>query len=142
MIRVPFTITHPDLTPIQAHPGDAGMDLRAAEAGHLMAGERRLVPTGLRVAIPAGYEGQVRPRSGLALRYGLTIPNSPGTVDSSYRGPVGVILHAAGASVRWERGDRIAQLVIVPVPQVELVAVESLDETERGTGGFGSTGVS
>ena len=83
----------------------------------------------------------MRPRSGLALCHGLAVTNSPGTVDSSYRGPVGVILHALGGWVRWERGDRIAQLVIVPVPQVELVAVESLDETGRGAGGFGSTGV-
>jgi dUTP pyrophosphatase len=99
------------------------------------------VPTGLRVAIPAGYEGQVRPRSGLALRHGVTLPNAPGTIDSDYRGEVQVILHNGGHEpVVIRRGDRIAQLVIAPVAQPEWEEVESLDATERGEGGFGHTG--
>jgi dUTP pyrophosphatase len=123
----------------------AGMDLRAAVPGDapltLRPGDRHAVPTGLAMAIPPGFEGQVRPRSGLALRAGVTCLNSPGTVDADYRGEVKVILVNLGAEdfvVR--RGERIAQLLISPVAQATWAEVESLDETARGAGGFGSTG--
>ena len=128
--------------PSYATEGAAGLDLRAALGGRLVLGpgERALVPTGLRFAVPAGYEAQVRPRSGLALRHGIVLPNSPGTIDSDYRGEVQVILWNAGPEpFAIERGDRIAQLVIAPVAHVELEE-SALDETPRGTGGFGSTG--
>jgi len=122
-------------------PGSAGLDLCADEAVTLAPGERRLVPTGLAVEIPPGHEGQVRPRSGLALRQGVGMANAPGTIDSDYRGEVGVILVNWGsAPAAIARGDRIAQLVIAPVTQAELVPVEVLGATGRGSGGFGSTG--
>ena len=123
----------------------AGMDLRAAVPADapltLRPGDRHAVPTGLAMAIPPGFEGQVRPRSGLALRHGVTCLNSPGTVDADYRGEVKVILinHGPEAFV-VRRGDRIAQLLISPVAQASWREVESLDETARGAGGFGSTG--
>jgi dUTP pyrophosphatase len=121
--------------------GAAGMDLRADETVALAPGERRLVPTGIAVAIPPGFEGQVRPRSGLALKLGLGMPNAPGTIDSDYRGEVGVILVNWGSDpVRMERGERIAQLVVAPVTRAELVPVAELPDTSRGGGGFGSTG--
>jgi dUTP pyrophosphatase len=123
--------------------GSAGMDLRAdlAEPLVLGPGERTLVPTGLRLEIPPGYEGQVRPRSGLALKRGLTLLNAPGTIDSDYRGDLGVILvNLSAEPQRIEPGDRIAQLLFAPVTRVELVEVDSLAGTERGAGGFGSTG--
>lgn len=119
----------------------AGMDLRCAEDFTLYPNERRLIGTGLRVAIPPGYEGQVRPRSGLALQHGISMVNSPGTIDADYRGEIGVILINHGADVvTFSAGDRIAQLVICPVARAELIVVETLKETERGEGGFGSTG--
>ena len=100
-----------------------------------------MIPTGWRIALPVGFEAQVRPRSGLALRHGILIPNSPGTIDADYRGEIQVILMNAGTeSFRVERGDRIAQLVVAPVVRPEWVEVESLDSTERGDGGFGHTG--
>jgi dUTP pyrophosphatase len=130
--------------PGPASPGSAGVDLRAAVEDELVIrpGERRLVPTGLVLEIPPGWEGQVRPRSGLALRHGIGILNAPGTIDSDYRGEVGVILVNLGeAPFPLKRGDRIAQLVIGRVETVEWVESESLDGTGRGDGGFGSTGV-
>ena len=121
--------------------GSAGMDLCANEDVRLEHLERKLVPTGLRIAIPEGYEGQVRPRSGLALKHGLSMVNTPGTIDSDYRGEIGVILINLGQEpVHLNRGDRIAQLVICPVVRAEMTQVESLDATHRGEGGFGSTG--
>ncbi len=121
--------------------GAAGLDLRADEACLLAPGERRLVPTGLSLEIPPGFEGQVRPRSGLALRHGVGMVNAPGTIDSDYRGEVGVILVNWGsASFEVQRGERIAQLVVAPVVQVELSLVADLSGSERGDGGFGSTG--
>ncbi len=131
-------------------PGSAGADVRAnfpasaREDGITLApGARALVPTGLRVAIPPGFEIQVRPRSGLALKQGLTVANAPGTIDSDYRGPLGVILVNLGdVPVMIGHGDRIAQLVVAPVVQGRFALAERLDETARGTGGFGSTGVS
>ena len=121
----------------------AGLDLCAANVEPLVVepGQIRLVPTGLPVAIPAGYEGQVRPRSGLALKHGLVIVNSPGTIDADYRGEVGVIVGNIGdRPYTVERGMRIAQLVIAPVVQAEIEVVEALDATPRGSGGFGHTG--
>jgi dUTP pyrophosphatase len=120
------------------------MDLSAALEAPvvLLPGERRLIPTGYAVAIPPGFEGQVRPRSGLALRHGVTVLNAPGTVDSDYRGELQVLLvnHGTEAFV-VKRGDRIAQLVICPVAEAELAEVEALEATSRGAGGYGSTGV-
>lgn len=119
----------------------AGLDLVAAERTVLGPGERTAVGTGIAIALPAGFEAQVRPRSGLALKHGVTLLNSPGTIDADYRGEVRIILvnHGAEAFV-VERGDRIAQLVVAPVSRAEWVEVESLPESERGAGGFGSTG--
>jgi dUTP pyrophosphatase len=124
--------------------GAAGMDLRAAlaEPVTIPPGERRFVRTGLALAIPDGFEGQVRPRSGLALRHGIGIVNSPGTIDADYRGEIGIVLVNHGAEpFVVEPLARIAQLVIAPVARAELVVVESLDGTSRGAGGYGSTGV-
>jgi dUTP pyrophosphatase len=130
------------LKPHRQTAAAAGLDLVAAASVKLEPGERALVPTGIAVAIPAGFEGQVRPRSGLALRYGLTCLNSPGTIDSDYRGEVRVLLiHHGREPVTIERGWRIAQLVVAPVAAASPVLVPSLDETARGQGGFGSTGV-
>lgn len=140
----------PDVAlPDYATAGAAGADLRAnllpedrAEGVVLAPGARALVPTGLRVAIPEGYEMQIRPRSGLALKHGVGLPNSPGTIDSDYRGPLGVILVNFGQEdFVVGHGDRIAQAVIAPVVQARFALAESLDQTARGAGGFGSTGV-
>jgi dUTP pyrophosphatase len=121
--------------------GSAGLDLRADEAVALAPGERALIPTGLALEIPPGFEGQVRPRSGLAARHGVGLLNAPGTVDSDYRGEVKVVLVNLGqAPVRFERGERVAQLVISPVARASLEVVEALGDTGRGAGGFGSTG--
>lgn len=122
--------------------GAAGMDLCAAieQPLHLESLERARVPSGFAIAIPRGYEGQVRPRSGAAWKHGLSIPNSPGTIDSDYRGEVAVLLVNLGvAPVTIEPGQRIAQLVICPVARAELTEVDDLDDTPRGTGGFGHT---
>jgi dUTP pyrophosphatase len=118
------------------------MDVRAAEATSLSPGKRGLVGTGFAFAIPEGYEVQVRPRSGLALKKGISVLNSPGTIDSDYRGEIKVILANLGEEdFIIERGDRIAQIVVAPVQRGNLVEVDILDDTARGTGGFGSTGV-
>ena len=126
--------------------GSAGMDLIAAldeeETLFLPAGERALVPTGLALEIPQGYEGQIRPRSGIALTYGVTVLNSPGTIDADYRGEVRVMLINLGLETfAIERGARIAQLIIAPVTRVALEATDELIDSERGAGGFGSTGL-
>jgi len=127
--------------PSYATSAAAGLDLRADSPVTLRPGERALVPTGIAIAIPPGYEGQVRPRSGLALRIGITCLNSPGTIDSDYRGEVCVVVVNLGQeSVELARGERIAQLVVAPVSRAELVQVEELPGTARGTGGFGHTG--
>ncbi|WP_424979349.1 dUTP diphosphatase [Leisingera sp. S232] len=125
--------------------GAAGADVRAnlPDRGQLVLqpGERKLVPTGLRIEIPAGYEVQIRPRSGLALKHGITLPNTPGTIDSDYRGPLGVILLNAGSDpFEIRHGDRIAQMVAAPVLQARFELADALTETGRGGGGFGSTG--
>jgi len=135
----------PVAVPLPAYQSEhaAGLDLCAAlaEPVALEPGERRLVPTGLALAIPHGYEGQVRPRSGLALRAGISVVNSPGTIDSDFRGEVGIVLinHGTEAFV-VEPLSRIAQLVIAPVARVDLQLVDELDDTGRGAGGYGSTG--
>ncbi len=131
--------------PAYATAGAAGADLRAnfsdRRAVVLTSGARVLVTTGLRIAVPAGYEVQLRPRSGLALRHGITLPNSPGTIDSDYRGPLGVIVMNCGTEpFVIEHGARIAQMVVAPVMQARFDVVSDLDETPRGAGGFGSTG--
>ena len=122
----------------------SGMDLLADLTGEVQLDslERRLIPTGLCLELPPGYEAQIRPRSGLALKHGLTCLNSPGTIDADYRGEVGVLLiNLSKEPVTLKRGDRIAQMVISPTVQAQLVEVEALSETARGQGGFGSTGV-
>jgi len=127
--------------PAYATAGAAGMDVVSAESVTLAPGARHAVATGLALAIPPGYEIQVRPRSGLALKHGITVPNTPGTIDSDYRGELKVILINHGAEpFIITRGDRVAQLVLAPVVQAVWDEVDSLDATERGAGGFGSTG--
>jgi dUTP pyrophosphatase len=127
--------------PDYATEGSAGLDLRSIEEAVFAPGERRLVRTGIRVEIPSGYEGQVRARSGLALRHGIALVNAPGTIDSDYRGEIAVIMINLGQDVvKLEMGERIAQLVICPVARAVVQIVDSLDSTERGEGGFGSTG--
>lgn len=136
---------NPDLPlPSYETNGSAGMDLPAAIEEPIVLGqlERAAIPTGLQIAIPDGFEGQVRPRSGLAFRHGLTVTNAPGTIDADYRGELKVLLVNLGSEpVTIERGMRIAQLVIAPVVQADVIEVSDLDSTERGAGGFGSTGV-
>lgn len=128
--------------PAYASAGAAGMDICAAEAITLKPGKRAAVPTGFAFAIPHGYEIQVRPRSGLALKHGITCLNTPGTIDCDYRGEVKVILANLGdEEISFERGDRIAQLVVAAAPHAKVSEVDVLDETVRGAGGFGSTGV-
>ena len=127
--------------PSYATPGAAGMDVVAAEDLDLMPGQRHAVATGFKLAIPEGYEVQVRPRSGLALKHGITVPNTPGTIDSDYRGELKVIMiNHCSEPFPIRRGERIAQLVPAAVTQAEWDEVEELCETERGAGGFGSTG--
>ncbi len=127
--------------PAYATEGAAGMDVLAAEDIDLASGARHAVATGLAMAIPPGFEIQVRPRSGLALKHGISVPNTPGTIDSDYRGELKVILINHGADMfTIRRGDRIAQLVLAPVVQARWVEVLNLDDTARGEGGFGSTG--
>jgi dUTP pyrophosphatase len=127
--------------PAYQTPHAAGLDLRADEDISLAPGERRAVPTGLAVELPEGYEGQVRPRSGLAARHGVGMVNAPGTIDADYRGEVQVLLVNHGQEpFAARRGERIAQLVVAPVARVEIREVEELSGTDRGAGGFGSTG--
>ena len=140
-----FKRIHPlAVLPAYAHPSDAGMDLRSVEelVIPLAPGHRALVHTGLVMMLPPLYEAQVRPRSGLALKQGVTVLNTPGTIDSGYRGEIGVILANFGeADFAVRQGDKIAQLVIAPVTQPTIEETEVVDETDRGAGGFGSTGV-
>ena len=145
MIRVRVQrLAHAEGLPLPAYAtaGSAGMDIAAAVRSpmEIAPGERALVPTGLRLAVPPGYEAQIRPRSGLALRHGLTLPNSPGTIDSDYRGELRIIVMNSGvAPVRIERGMRIAQMVVAPVPRIVLDECADLGRTGRGEAGFGST---
>ena len=142
-MKVAFKRIHPDAAlPAYAHDGDAGMDVRSVEDLTIPAGRRALVHTGLVMVLPPDAEAQVRPRSGLALKHGVTVLNTPGTIDAGYRGEVGVILINLGAEpFVVEKGMKIAQLVVVPVAQAEIVEVAAVDATDRGAGGFGSTGV-
>jgi dUTP pyrophosphatase len=128
--------------PSYAHPGDAGADLRAREDVFLAAGERRLVPTGVSIALPNGYVALIHPRSGLATKHGLTVVNAPGTVDAGYRGEISVTLLNTDRdkAIELRRGDRIAQMVIQRVEYAQFVAVAELSDSVRGDGGFGSTG--
>ena len=142
MIELPVRRLRPDAAlPARAYAGDAGFDLAACERVELGPGERAGVPTGLAVAIPEGYAGFVQPRSGLAARNGLTVVNTPGLIDSGYRGELVVILLNTDREVPFvvEPGMRIAQLVVLPVPEVELVEVDELPASERGVRGFGSS---
>ncbi|MCQ2379036.1 MAG: dUTP diphosphatase [Victivallaceae bacterium] len=130
-----------DLFPAKAHIDDAAYDLRAAADTTLAVGKSTLVPTGIFMEIPVGFEAQIRPRSGLALKHNLSLTNSPGTIDAGYRGEVGIIMFNPGpAPFEVHRGDRIAQMVIAKLAECELVAAEDLSETGRGAGGFGSSG--
>lgn len=142
--RVEFKKLRPDaVIPAYMTAGAAGLDLSAAldEPMEIRPGERRLVPIGLAVAIPPGFEGSVRPRSGLAIKHGITLVNAPGTVDSDFRGQLQVIVINHGTEPFVIRhGERVAQMVIAPVAHADVVEVETLSETERGSGGFGSTG--
>ncbi|MCK6065372.1 MULTISPECIES: dUTP diphosphatase [Microbacterium] len=130
--------------PVYAHPGDAGADLTAAEAVRLEPGERALVGTGVRIALPDGHVAFVVPRSGLAAKHGITIVNAPGTVDAGYRGEIKVSLLNTDAREAFDVavGDRIAQLIVMPVPPVRFLPVDTLPDSSRGEGGFGSTGYS
>ena len=143
-IRIRITSDSPFEIPRYATPGASGMDLRANLSDSLVLNsmERRLIPTGIRLEIPEGYEGQIRPRSGLALKQGLTCLNSPGTIDSDYRGEINVLLvNLSGAPQTIQPGDRIAQLVFCPVAKASLQISDQLKTTERGEGGFGHTGI-
>jgi dUTP pyrophosphatase len=142
MIELPIRRLRDDaILPERAYAGDAGLDLAACERHELGPGERAVVPTGLAVAIPEGYAGFVQPRSGLASKHGITIVNTPGLVDSGYRGELRVVLLNTDSSEPFvvEPGMRIAQLVVLPVPEIELFVVEELPESERGVRGFGSS---
>ena len=144
MLEVPVVVLDPELPmPSYARPGDAGFDLVARERAELApGGGRGLVPTGIAVALPAGFAGFVQPRSGLALEHGVTVLNSPGLVDAGYRGELKVVLVNTDPVHAYtvERGDRIAQFVVQAVEQVQLTTVDSLDPSERGEGGFGHSG--
>lgn len=142
-MKVKFEKLNKDaVIPSYAHKGDAGMDLHAAEGMYIPSGEWRVVRTGLRMELPDGYEAQVRPRSGLAAEWGITVLNSPGTIDAGYRGEIGVILHNASKECFVVlKGMRIAQLVVAPVVYAETEEGEIDCSSARGTGGFGSTGV-
>jgi len=125
-----------------AHKGDAGIDLYSAETSEILPGEIKLIKTGIKIAIPEGFEGQVRPKSGLALKKGITVLNTPGTIDSGYRGEIGVIVINHGKEkFTAEKGKKIAQLVFNKIELAEIEFVEELDDTSRGENGFGSTGL-
>ena len=142
-MTVRFKRLCPDaVLPAYAHPGDAGMDIRSVDDLEIAPGTRALVHTGLVMILPPGWEAQVRPRSGLALKHGVTVLNTPGTIDAGYRGEVGVILANFGnAPFAVKKGDRIAQVVVAPVTTAAIVETDVVDDTDRGGGGFGSTGV-
>lgn len=144
MVKIKIVNRGSQQIPAYATPESAGMDLRAniTEPIVLHPLERRIIPTGLYIALPPGYEAQVRPRSGLAFKHGITVLNSPGTIDSDYRGELGVLLvNLSNEDFTVEAGERIAQMVIARHEQGEFVEVEELDDTERGAGGYGHTGV-
>jgi dUTP pyrophosphatase len=142
MVKLKIMKTNPfAVIPKYANPGDAGMDLYAVSYHILEPGDICLVPIGIKVEFPVGYELQIRPRSGLALKYGISVVNTPGTVDAGYRGEIGVILINHGKEqFRIERGDRIAQAVLKKVERADIKEVTELSETKRGEGGYGSSG--
>ncbi|EFQ84182.1 dUTP diphosphatase [Aeromicrobium marinum DSM 15272] len=143
MVDIALTRLDPGVPlPAYAHPGDAGADLVTTVDAVIGPGERRLLPTGLAIALPTGYAAFVHPRSGLALRHGVSVVNTPGTIDSGYRGEISVVLinHDLTEPVRLSRGDRIAQLVVQRVEHAVFHEVDALDRTGRGAGGYGSTG--
>lgn len=140
-LKINITADDPSLVPVYQTEGSGGADLKAAESGVIESGDYRLIKTGIRIELPSGYEAQVRPRSGLALKHGVTSLNSPGTIDCDYRGEIGVILINHGKEpFRFQKGDRIAQLVISRYAKADFNIVGELSGTERGTGGFGHTG--
>lgn len=140
-ININIKVEDENLMPSYETLGSAGADLKANEEGVLMPGQRKLIKTGISIELPAGYEAQVRPRSGLALKHGISMVNTPGTIDSDYRGEIGVILINHGDTpFEYKKGDRIAQLVIARYSRAEFQICSSLSETERGSGGFGHTG--
>lgn len=142
-MKIPITLLDPEMpVPSYAHAGDAGVDLRSRVEMVIPAGERALVPTGIAIAIPDGYVGLVHPRSGLAIKHGISMVNTPGTIDAGYRGEIQVILinHDRSEGFTISRFDRIAQLLIQRVERVEFEEVDHLPESERGEGGFGSSG--
>ncbi len=141
-MKIPFLALDTELpTPAAAHPGDAGLDLYARVETVLEPGAWAMVPTGVAIAIPEGYAGLVAPRSGLAARQAISVVNGPGIIDAGYRGEVNAILINHGPEpVTLARGERVAQLLVVPIEQIDLVAVEELPDSLRGSGGFGSTG--
>ncbi|MEI6210299.1 MAG: dUTP diphosphatase [bacterium] len=141
-MKICFQRLHPAaVLPQYAHPGDAGMDLCACESCEILPGARRLVRTGLVMELPAGTEAQVRPRSGLAIKHGITLLNTPGTIDEGYRGEIGVILINLGSEIfHITPGMRIAQMVVAPVLRATVEEVAEVSTTARGSGGFGSTG--
>ena len=142
MFKVMVKRIHPDaVIPRYAHDGDAGVDLYSVEDVTLEPGERKLVPTGLKIAFPRGYEAQVRPKSGLAIKQGLSVLNTPGTVDHGYRGEVGVIaVNLGNEKVEIKKGMKVAQMVFNEIEEATFEETDELDDTSRGEGGFGSTG--
>ncbi|QBE47510.1 dUTP diphosphatase [Leucobacter triazinivorans] len=140
VVEIPIRAEYP---PRYAHPGDAGADLHAAEAAEIAPGERALIGTGVSIALPEGYAAFVVPRSGLAAKHGITVVNSPGTVDAGYRGEIKVVLLNTDRehTFRVEPGDRIAQVIVMPVSRAVFAPVQELSESDRGAGGFGSTGL-
>ena len=141
IVKIKMNKGDEDLFPVKAHPDDAAADLRARMDVELVPEKSVLVPTGVFMELPVGYEAQVRPRSGLAIKHNLFVTNSPGTIDAGYRGEVSVIMFNPNKESYFiKRGDRIAQMVIAKLPEVEFLAVDMLSLSERGTGGFGSTG--
>lgn len=143
MLKVKFKKIYPDaVVPTYAHPGDAGFDLYSIEDCPLNSSETKLINTGLKIEIPKGYEVQIRPRSGLALKHGVTILNAPGTIDSGYRGLIGILLiNHSNETYKIKKGERIAQGVINKVEEAVLEEVNELSDSSRGEGGFGSTGI-
>lgn len=141
LVQVAFVAEEGATLPTYQTNGSAGMDLTIVERIELAPMERKLARTGLRMSLPQGYEAQIRPRSGLALKKGISMVNTPGTIDSDYRGEIGIILiNFSDAPVVLEQGERVAQMVVQKVEQIKPVLVQNLEETERGEGGFGSTG--
>ena len=140
-LNIPIVLENGAEVPVYATPQSAGADVKCLESFTLNPGERKLVPTGIKIAVPDGYECQVRPRSGLAVKHGITVLNAPGTIDADYRGECCVLLINMGAKpYNFEKGERIGQFVISPVVQANWDAVLFLDQTERGEGGFGHSG--